>query len=179
MIVLLTGERGVGKSTVCARLAYAARDAGWRVGGVVAMAVYDAVGEKVGIDLVDVASGERRRQASTVHDLGGPRVGRYFMSDEALRWGAGVALRAIREGCDLVLLDEIGPLELEQGGGVAPTLPALLEYPHVHAVIVIRPELLEQLRGRLAGLELSQHEVTLANRDCLSAELAGLLWGAE
>ena len=54
-LVILTGERRVGKSTVCAELTVLAREAGLRCGGILTLA---NDGER---DVVDAQTRERRR----------------------------------------------------------------------------------------------------------------------
>jgi nucleoside-triphosphatase len=176
VIILLSGPRQIGKSSVCYKLAQAAQARRLNVGGVLALAEFDAAGAKTDIWLLNLATGERRRQASAVEDLGGRRVGRYSTDDAVMAWGVDAVLRAIAGGSDLVVIDEIGPLELIAGAGLAATLPALLAQPAVNAVVIVRPELVDELRRRLAGAALEVYFVSVANRDALPAELAGRLW---
>jgi len=178
MLVLLTGVFGAGKSTVCARVARQARLAGRNVGGVLALASCDAAGAKSGIELLDLATGQRRLQASTVADLGGICIGRFSMDDTTLAWGADVILRAIEAGCDLVIIDEIGPLELMQGVGLVAALPALLAHPEVPALVVVRSELVEEAVRRLAARSPFVSTVTSENRDAMPARLEHTLWPA-
>jgi nucleoside-triphosphatase THEP1 len=172
--ILLTGKRGVGKTTVCQAVAELTRRRGYRPGGVITPALYACpagwelgIGnlgfDKVGFEAVDVGSGERWPLARTGpstgsgrgpsrtlrstsetpptghrREPGGPRVGPYSFAPAAL----ARALRVLRKaatlrqacpernrraedtaaGCDLLIVDEIGPLELEQGKGFAPIL---------------------------------------------------------
>jgi nucleoside-triphosphatase THEP1 len=101
---------------------------------------------KVGFEAVDVGSGERwllaRTDPSTIlrqgsgqalrqgsgqgsghrRELSGPRVGPYSFDPAGLARALRVLRRAATAGCDLLMVDEIGPLELEQGQGFAPIL---------------------------------------------------------
>ncbi|HQL39217.1 MAG TPA: nucleoside-triphosphatase, partial [Anaerolineaceae bacterium] len=61
-IVIITGGRGAGKTRLCLRLAERARAYGWRVAGAACPAVVQA-GEKTGIVVQDLRSGETRRLA--------------------------------------------------------------------------------------------------------------------
>ena len=120
--VLLTGRRGVGKTTVCQAVAELARRRGYRPGGVITPALYNSHGVKVGFEAVDVGSGQRWPLALTERELGGPRIGPYSFDPDGLSRALGVLMRAATPGCDLLMVDEIGPLELEQGKGFAPIL---------------------------------------------------------
>ena len=77
---------------------------------------------------------------------------RWHFEEETLAWG-NEALAAAGEA-DLVLIDELGPLELTHGRGLSAG-PALLDGGRCRAaVVVIRPELLEQARARWSRAEL-------------------------
>jgi iron complex transport system ATP-binding protein len=140
--LLVTGARGAGKSEWCSRLAAAARRQGWRVAGVLSPAVVQA-GRKVGIDLVEVASSERRRLADLRQGSGdGATTERWGFRDATLAW-ANQALRdAAQAQPDLLLIDELGPLELQRGTGLAAGLAAVDGLSGGLACAVVRPALL-------------------------------------
>ena len=177
MIVLLSGDRGVGKSTACQKLVKMACRRRKTIGGFLSTALFDDKGDKVGIKLVDPRTGEERYLASIAEDLGGPLVGIYHMNAEALSWGATLALSAIEGEFDLILIDELGPLELNRNEGFAGVLPALYEVSNVNCLVVVRPELIDDLERRLKATVIVRRVVTLGNRNGMPGELARLLWG--
>lgn len=175
MIMLLTGQRGAGKSTACRRLVERARFTQASVGGVLSLPLYDSGGVKAGIQLVDIGSGEEHQLAWAGDASGIPQgvlqVGCYLMDPEVLEWGAGKAVKAIENGVDLVIVDEIGPLELHQGKGFAPVLSTWVRHPGRAGVIVVRHELVAALMQHLMGMELSLFELTRESREELPARL--------
>lgn len=167
-IVLLTGERGVGKTYLCQTVVDEARRKGLSCAGVLSPAVF--VGqEKVGIGIVDVASGEMRPLATADDEPHGLRWGRYRFETSSLEWGK--TLLALATPCDLLVIDELGPLELEKGRGLVHGLDVLIEGRFCLALVVIRSELVDELKGRLSGEEVDVAEVTLANRDRLPLQI--------
>jgi len=164
--ILLTGRRGVGKTTVCQAVAELARRRGYRPGGVITPALYDSYGAKAGFEAVDVGSGERWPLARTAQEMGGPWVGPYSFDPAALDRALKVLRRAAIAGtgatnrrnsavpCDLLMVDEIGPLELEQGQGFAPILDLLPVEGPTHTLIVVRPALLDPLLLHLRATSL-------------------------
>lgn len=72
--MLLAGQRGVGKTTVCQRLVEIALRQEYRLAGVLTPALFDQSGAKVGFEIVDVESGERRVLARADSHLDGPRI---------------------------------------------------------------------------------------------------------
>lgn len=190
--ILLTGKREVGKTTVCQAVAELARHRGYRPAGVITPALYacselalsevegqsrrDSHGAKVGFEAVDVGSGERWPLARTDQELGGPRVGPYGFDPAALAKALEVLRRAATTGYDLFMVDEIGPLELEQGEGFAPILDLLPIGGPTHTLVVVRPELLDQLLLRLRSIRPTVFNVTKENRDELPRQIAERLW---
>ena len=168
-VLLLTGDRGSGKSTLCERLAGEARRRGVSAGGVACPAVFGPEGEKIGCQIRDLASREERELGSTVRDLGGPRWKGWSFSDEGFE-AANRALRsALERGDGLVILDEIGPVELRLGAGMELSLRALdrrisgtghsgldggcRDPAGPLVILVVRPELAEELARRYPGSE--------------------------
>ena len=170
--VLLTGDIQVGKTTVCRGVVELARRWGYKPKGLLTPPIFDEDGAKVGIELVDIDSGERRVLARAGHDLGGPQVGRYSFDAEALAWGQSILDKAIRAGCDLLVVDEIGYLELEENGGFSAVLKALQVGALPRTIIVVRSSLVGKLYQLLPRVGFVTFTVTEENRDALPLKIA-------
>jgi nucleoside-triphosphatase len=145
-LALLTGGRGAGKTRWCEALVRAARDAGLSVAGLVSPPVLVG-GEKTGIDLLDAASGERRRLAERARaDLPGTEGLGWRFDPEAL--ALGNALLARVGTCDLLLVDELGPLEFGRGSGLTAAFTLLDTRRYRLAVVVVRPALVAAAETR-------------------------------
>ena len=183
MNVLLTGERQVGKTTVCRRVAELARGLGYGPAGVLTPVLLDKDGFPVVRHALMVSDGEQRLLAQANGDLGGVpglvlseaeelsngglRTGRYSFDADLFVWVIGRLRGAISRGCDLLIVDEIGPLELEQGRGLAPILPDLSAGTLPPLLLVVRPELTAQLQGRLPDIPFCTFTATRENRQAL------------
>jgi nucleoside-triphosphatase THEP1 len=130
----------------------------------------------VGFEALDVGSGERWPLARTDRELGGPQVGSYSFDPDGLARALRVLRSAATAGCDLFMVDEIGPLELEQGQGFAPILDLLPVEGPTHTLIVIRPALLDRLLLHLRGTKFTIFSVTEGNRDDLPLRIVERLW---
>ena len=138
-IWMLTGERGAGKTSLCRALAARAQDNGWDAAGLISPAVF-ANGIKTGILVDDVRRGESRPLAAL--EVGGTfdlPVGKWFFDRAVLAWGDRVL--ASSPPCDLLVVDELGPLELLEQSGWQSALQVLHGEGCRQALVVIRPEL--------------------------------------
>jgi len=158
-ITLLSGPPGSGKTLLCLRAVVAASAAGLTVCGVLTPGRYAADGTRAGIDLLDPATGRRWPLAVLRdRDAPDPQTGsKWQFAPEALARGA--ELLAASGACDLLVIDEIGPLELVHNRGWSVALDVLRAAAYRRALVVVRPGLVEALRARLAPLPA--HLVTL------------------
>jgi len=138
---IITGEIGTGKTRWCQQFLELARQAGWDVAGLISPAVFEN-GQKTAIDAVDVRSGERRRLATrrSVEDAALIHTREWLFETDTVGWGNAVFRRALP--CDLLIVDEMGPLELLQGQGWVNALEAIATRAYRLAVVVVRPSLL-------------------------------------
>jgi nucleoside-triphosphatase THEP1 len=173
-IGLLTGPVGVGKTTVAERVVGLARRQRLVYAGLLAPAMQNRCGQKIGIWGVDLRTGDRRILARTDRNLGGPAVGPYFFDKAALAWSLEVVDRAIGT-CDLLVVDEIGKLELWQGAGLAPVLPRLVAGEAGRALVLVRDSLLAELQSRLGAVGQVVFEVSEENRAALAAHILNRL----
>lgn len=143
-IWLVSGDRQVGKTSFCQAWVDLARVAGWQTAGVLSIAVFEE-GEKTAIDVENLRSGERRRLASKLAgSCDGPRLGPWQFCAAALAWADDCLKNA--SPCDLLVVDELGPLEFERRLGWQSGLAIVTEGEYKTALVVVRPECLEQAR---------------------------------
>lgn len=171
-IVILSGESGSGKTTICTRVVALARARGLGVAGVLTPPRL-AGGCKVGLDVEDIRTGQRRPLAERVGATDGPGTESWHFHADGLAWGTMILRRATP--CDLLVIDELGLLELARGQGWTVGLDLLRTSRYRLALVVVRPALLPRLRERLGGVEPLTLAVTEANRDALPGEITALL----
>jgi nucleoside-triphosphatase len=109
-IMLLTGSPGIGKTTILLRAVEDLKARGYKVGGMVSHEVLSS-GTRVGFEALDVSDG-RRGYLAHVNQTSGPQVGKYRVNLTDLdNVGARAIANAI-ENSDVIVIDEIGPMEL-------------------------------------------------------------------
>lgn len=171
-IVILTGESGSGKTTICTQIAALARARGLKVAGVLTPPRL-AGGCRVGLDVEDIRTGECRPLAERVSVTDGPATEGWHFHIDGLAWGTMVLRDATP--CDVLVIDELGPLELVQGQGWAMSLDLLRASRFRLALVVVRPALLSCFQERLGGVKPLTLAVTGANHDVLPGEIFALL----
>jgi len=108
-IIVLTGAPGVGKTTAVIRVARALKERGVKVGGIVSRELR-INNMRVGFEFIDLTSNDRSVLASITGN--GPKVGKYFVNVAGCRFAAERLTNAVRNS-DVIICDEIGPMELK------------------------------------------------------------------
>ncbi len=143
-VYLLTGEQGAGKTTYLAKAIPRMRSKGLTVGGILAHVFY-ADSKRTGYDIENVLTGERLPLCRTDQVGSGQIIGPFAFLEGGLALGEQALAPATIGHCDVVIVDEVGPLEL-QGGGWARSIRRLLETDGKTLLIVVRPALVEKIQ---------------------------------
>jgi nucleoside-triphosphatase THEP1 len=150
-IIILTGPPGSGKTTTCRHLADLTQQQGVDCAGLVCPARFDE-SRKVGIDVLNLRTGECHLLAEADQLPAALHTKAYRFDVEAIAWGAAVLDTACP--CDLLVIDEIGPLELERGQGWVNALNVLREGQYEVALVVVRPSLLDTFRSKMNDMPM-------------------------
>jgi nucleoside-triphosphatase len=138
LLFLVTGSQGAGKTTFCDRIIHAAREAGWKPAGLLSRPIFEGA-QRTAIQAEDLRGGKSRRLAVR-SDTPTPGLKHWLFDSSALQWGDQIL--AASTPCDILVIDEIGPLELERGVGWQSGLAAVDSGQYAIALVVVRAELL-------------------------------------
>ncbi len=153
-IYLVSGEIESGKTRFCRDAADYLKEKGWDTAGLLAPAVFEG-GRKTAIEALDLRSGERRRLAELNEPNRTPssiQTKRWRFIPETLRWCNQVLESAAP--CDLLVVDELGPLELERNEGMLAGFKAIDSGLYRVSLAVVRPSLLHKAFVRWPGVEV-------------------------
>jgi nucleoside-triphosphatase len=168
-ILVITGPAGSRKTALCLRIADLAQQHGLSVRGVVSPPRMLG-NQKVGIDVLDLSNGERRALAELRTQTEGPATRRWHFRTDALEWGMGVLNRSLPT--DLLMIDELGPLELLRGTGWAAALGLLHSARYRWAIVVVRPALVHRFVEMVPTVQITIVEVTPDRQDVLLEDMA-------
>ncbi len=165
MIIIITGDIGIGKTTVCKKFIELARSRRYRCAGVVTYKRADG-----DIIIEDVQTGETREFASIQQIYAGPKTTKYYFNPEAIDFG----IRAIDRGSDsdIVLIDELGILELNRQG-FSQVPEQINKRQFKKCLVVIRKQLLQDFLSLLITRPLV-FETTVNNRNTLPSDIFGI-----
>jgi len=139
--LLVVGEPRSGKTSWCREYIDRQRKHGSTVGGILSPAI-EKQGQRVGSNALDLLTGQEvpfARLSRLKRFKGGEVVGDYTINRRGVVFGRGAIKRAAESRCDLVVIDEVGPLELS-GKGLMPAVELALASP-VNVLIVVRSSL--------------------------------------
>jgi len=171
---LLTGPPGIGKSTVVSRVIFLIRSRGYGVGGCLTKERRRGK-ERTGFTIVDLMTGVEATLASAEGALG-PRVGRYRVDVKGLAEVGASSLRRAAESAELIVIDEVGPMELTSPEFKRGAEACLQSGKPILAVVheKMKDPLIDEIRN-MPDKEFI--EVTLQNREALPELLSKHILG--
>jgi len=162
--IYVTGRPGIGKSTVILKVINKLKEANIKIGGILCPEVRGSHGGRIGFKIVDILTGKSGWLAHKHLFKEGPRIGRYVVNvHDALNIGV-TALKNALDNADVIVIDEVGPMELSVPELRSEILNVLSKGVNVLAVVHYKlrdPTILETLKS------YKRYEVTIYNRNML------------
>lgn len=109
--VLITGKPGCGKSTLITKIINILNDRSFKVGGITTLEFRSPMGRRIGFLISDIETGDEKIMASKDFQSE-VRVGRYGVDTSAIRTIGVVAINRAITTADVIIVDEIGKMEL-------------------------------------------------------------------
>ena len=168
IIIVLSGEIGSGKTSLLLNLIDDLKHEELHIEGLISPPVFTN-GEKTSIDLVDLHQGQVKRLAELNTRAIDDELStmRWQFNAEVVDWGNQVIEKALP--CQVFIIDELGPLEFERGGGFVSAIPMINTHDFDVAVIVVR-----NLLSNIAAMHWPDAEVVylaVENRANVLSEL--------
>jgi nucleoside-triphosphatase THEP1 len=165
-VLIITGKIGQGKSTFLSEIVQQWKTKEINVGGFIAKAIF-IDGARKGYNLINIETNEIIQLARDSGNMGMQRAGKYYFFDEGLAEGKKILSPESSAKKDLVIVDEIGFMELE-GKGWAESVNCLMNESSCKMLWVVRETILEDVikKWNLKNpvvIDISQTTVTAAS----------------
>lgn len=109
-LLFITGKPGIGKTTILLNAANELKNEGYRIGGMLSREVRkDNV--RIGFEITDFATGQKGWLAH-INQPSGPQVSKYRVNLQDLDQIGVNAIRNALKDAQVIVIDEIGPMEL-------------------------------------------------------------------
>lgn len=163
--IAITGPPGIGKSTLVQKVASSAK---MNIGGIMARDKRYK-DRRCGFELFDLATGMVGMLADETGD--GPQLGKYRVHlDDLDRIGAQAVENAL--SCDLIVVDEVGPMELSSHRFISAVEKAMASPKHM--LVVLHQWSNHRLAKKIRG-SFQVVTVTEENRDSLAEKIVQAL----
>ena len=144
-IYLVTGAVGEGKTAWLVKLTGLMKERGISTGGILALRIMEE-GKTTGYDITDISSGSR---TPFLRQTGDATVGveRFTMDEAGFRAGQRALDPSVNRTMDVVIIDEVGPLEL-RGQGWSDRISGLLHETRAILILAVRKNLTEDVKEK-------------------------------
>jgi len=155
-LILWTGPKHSGKTTGATKLAQVASAEGFNVAGLLAPSLYRN-SNLLGFDVLDLQNQTRAPLAR--RKISQSKAGPFTFIADGLKLGKAVLSAEATKSADLVIVDEFGPLELNNEGWRR-NVDSLLASRNAVVLLVVRRELADTVRQVYSGLPCQELAAT-------------------
>jgi len=174
MRIFLTGPPGIGKTTVIREIERQLRTHGIRVGGIISTEIRDSRG-RLGFQLEDICTHTVGTLAHVSEKQNGaPTVGKYHVNLFDIERIGASAIRGAVDNADVVIIDEIGPMELKSREFILAVEFALDSRKSLIATLH-RKSTHPLVNAIRSNPNCQTREVNMQNRDKIPSEIAASL----
>lgn len=145
-IFIITGSVGQGKTTLAKRLALFFSENRIAAGGIISERIMTGT-RTTGYYVSDIETGEKELFLSENEETGSEKTGRFFINPEGLRMGISVLKSLEGRQNIMIIIDEVGSLEIE-GRGWAKCLEVLLEKSSDNIILTTRDTNIEKVSNK-------------------------------
>jgi nucleoside-triphosphatase len=161
-IILITGIPGIGKTTAIIKTAQILKAQGYEIGGMITKEKREG-DARVGFEIQDLAT-QKQGCLAHIKQPNGPRIGKYRINLTDLEAVGASAIQDATGTADIIIIDEIGPMELQLKAFMEAVMQAMDSAKPVIATVHYNAEN-AFVRSIKARQDAEVYEVTLENRD--------------
>lgn len=140
-IIIISGEVGQGKTTFLKKIIELLKNNKIKAVGFISPAILDNE-KRIGYYITDLLTGEEKMISGTTGNENMVKTGKYYFSNEGFDFGKKILSKESISAAQIVVIDEIGFLEINNGGW-ASCLTDILINSELPVIIVVRSKLVE------------------------------------
>ncbi len=157
-IIIISGNIQQGKTTFVRKVIHRLKRQNIDIGGFMSNVEYHA-DKRVGYTLEDIKSGAKVQLCSIIEDFNWKKQGKFFFNPDAIEKGNKI-LNFENSIPELIIIDEIGPLEVKSGGW-SPAIQKIANEAIAPMLWVVRDSLVNKLSrkwpvGKIYHFKLSE-----------------------
>ncbi len=138
-VLILTGDIQQGKTTLLKNIIDELQSKDIQLGGFYTEVIRKDQ-ERSGYSLVPIKSVDSVLLCSTARGTGNKKYGKFYFNEKAVEIGKNTLLKAIKDDVPLIVIDEIGPLEMS-GEGWADAIDAICQGSGIPMIWTVRKSL--------------------------------------
>lgn len=162
--IFVTGEPGIGKTTLIGKIIYELKSKGLSIGGVLTRDMREK-GVRIGFQIVSLSDGVIGT-LSSVKVKTGPKVGKYRVNLNDLKNIFAASILYAIDYSDIIVCDEVGPMELISPD-VRRAIVTLLDSDKP-VIGSVHKRLKDPIIDRITGSDdIKVYEITFENRELL------------
>ena len=142
-VFIITGSRRQGKTTTVERLIDVFSKEKIPVAGIYSPGIIEN-NETIGYDIIDIVKNEREKFLRQTANETLSKIGRFSIFPQGLKKGSEALKSAAQFNYDIVVIDEVGNLELDDGGWAA-NIQELSNVLNKHLLLVVRDVFVERV----------------------------------
>ncbi len=145
-IFIISGPVGGGKTTFTGKITEFLKDQDIKAEGILSERIMDG-SKTTGYDIIDITTGKREIFLRENEKTGKETIGKFYISPEGLAKGRSILGKLIKGRTGIVIIDEVGLLEL-QGRGWNDVINQLLEKSSNHLLITVRDKYVDEVKKK-------------------------------
>jgi len=145
-VFIITGSVAGGKTTYIKKMINIFREKNIKIGGILSERILTD-SQTTGYDLINIETGEKEVFLRQDGECGSQKIGRFTICPEGISMGESVLNSLILQKNTIVIIDEVGLLEL-RGNGWSACINELLEKSGNHILITVRDDYVEKVKEK-------------------------------
>ena len=171
-IILIEGSKGEGKTTLLTEINKILKNKDLITGGILAPAFYEN-GIHSGYDIINIKTNSKKFLSRISGDKNMPFVGHYYFYEDAIATGKETLLPDNLKDVDIIIIDEIGPWEIENQGW-AENINVLVKETKVPMIWAIRKGISQKVIEKWALDNPLIFDVVNVNINCIIEAIISL-----